>query len=135
LTLAALPTLNAGLNAASAVLLVAGYRFIRAGRVEAHRACMVSALAFSAAFLASYLVYHYNVGSVRYAGPARPLYLAILLSHTTLAVLNLPLILRAVYLAVRGRFEEHRRAARWAFPVWLYVSVTGVVVYAFLYGL
>lgn len=131
----ALPTVNAFLNGASAVLLVSGWLFIRSGRILAHRLCMGGALAVSAAFLASYLYYHFQVGSVRYEGPVRPLYLAILSSHTVLAVLVPPLALRALYLALKERFEEHKRAARWALPIWLYVSVTGVIVYAMLYRL
>lgn len=133
--LSSLPALNASLNALAALLLVTGWLFVRSGRVPAHRFCMVSALAVSAVFLASYLYYHYHAGSLRYEGPARPLYLAILLSHTSLAVLVPPLALRAVYLALRGRLEEHRRIARWALPLWLYVSTTGVLVYAMLYRL
>lgn len=130
-----LPGLNASLNATSAALLVLGWVLIRSGRREAHRWAMVSAFLCSSLFLASYLYYHAQVGSVRYHGPYRPLYLAILLTHTVLAVVNLPLILRAFFLAYKERFVEHRRLARWALPVWLYVSVTGVVVYAMLYRL
>lgn len=135
MTVAELPGLNASLNASAAVFLVAGWVSIKLGAREAHRWAMLAALACSTVFLASYLYYHYHAGSVRYAGPYRPLYLAILLTHTVLAMVNLPLILRAFYLAYRQRFEEHRRVARWALPVWLYVSVTGVVVYAMLYRL
>lgn len=135
MTVAELPGLNASLNASAAVFLVAGWVLIKRGAREAHRRAMLAALACSTVFLASYLYYHYHAGSVRYAGPYRPLYLAILLTHTVLAMVNLPLILRAFYLAYRERFEEHRRVARWALPVWLYVSVTGVVVYAMLYRL
>jgi putative membrane protein len=96
---------------------------------------MVTALAFSTIFLASYLYYHYHVGHVVYTGPFRPLYLSILVSHTILAVFNLPVILRTVYLAASGRFAEHKLAAHWAFPIWMYVSVTGVIVYLMLYRL
>lgn len=130
-----LPAVNAFLNGSSAVLLVSGWLFIRRGKVLAHRLCMGGALAVSTAFLASYLYYHFQVGSVRYGGPARSLYLAILFSHTILAVFVPPLALRALYLALKERFEEHKRAARWALPIWLYVSVTGVIVYAMLYRL
>ena len=130
-----LPTINASLNAASALLLAAGWLLIRAKRVEAHRLCLLAAFGCSAVFLASYLYYHYQVGSVRYEGPYRPLYLAILLTHTVLAVINLPMILRSFFLAWKGRFEEHRRITRWAMPAWLYVSTTGVVVYLMLYRL
>ena len=123
------------MNGGSALLLAAGYLFIRSGRVNAHRTCMISALALSTAFLTGYLTYHYHAGHVPYHGPARPLYLAILLTHTILAVVNLPLILRTVYLAASGRFEEHKRLARWTLPSWMYVSVTGVIVYLMLYPL
>lgn len=130
-----LPSVNAALNASSAALLVAGWCLIRARKIEAHRLCLLAAFACSSVFLACYLYYHYQVGSVRYEGPYRPLYLAILITHTTLAVLNLPLILRSFFLAWKQRFEEHRRVARWAMPIWLYVSTTGVVVYWMLYRL
>jgi len=96
---------------------------------------MVTALVLSSAFLAGYLTYHYQVGHVVYHGPFRPLYLAILVSHTILAVFNLPVILRTVFLALKGRFAEHKLAAHWAWPIWMYVSVTGVIVYFMLYHL
>lgn len=130
-----LPKLNAALNLASAVLLFTGWRLIRAGRREAHRACMIAALATSALFLASYLVYHFQVGSVRYTGqgPLRTLYFAILLSHTILAVVNVPLVLVTATRALRERFPAHKQVARWALPIWFYVSVTGVVIYLMLY--
>jgi putative membrane protein len=108
---------------------------IKNGRMAAHRACMLAALSMSALFLGSYLYYHAHAGHVVYHGPVRPLYLAILTSHTILAVLILPMILRTVHLAVNDRFEEHQRAAKWTFPAWMYVSVTGVVVYLMLYQL
>jgi len=135
--LSAFPALNASLNATCAVLLLLGWAMIKTGRREAHRWAMVSAFLCSALFLACYLWYHFHVGSVRFqkTGPIRTVYLSILLTHTVLAVAVLPLILRALFLAAKGRFEEHRRAARWAFPVWLYVSVTGVTVYWMLYRL
>ncbi len=135
--LGALPALNAVLNSASAVLLLLGYRFIRRGRVGAHRACMVGALGVSTLFLASYLTYHFNVGSVRFSGQGwvRPLYFAILISHTILAAAVVPLALVTLWRAWRERFDAHRRIARVALPVWLYVSVTGVVVYLMLYHL
>ena len=137
MSVSSLPALNAGLNASSAVLLATGYACIRSGKVNAHRACMVTALLLSSVFLASYLFYHWHVGHVRFTGPAgvRVLYLGILISHTVLAVVNVPIILRTLYLATQSRFEEHRRAARWAFPSWMYVSVTGVIVYWMLYRL
>ncbi len=130
-----LPALNATLNLTSAILVATGIYFIRNGRKAAHRACMLTALAVSALFLVSYLVYHYNVGSVPFEreGPIRTVYLAILLSHTVLAVAIVPMVLRTAYLAWRERFAEHTRIARWTFPIWIYVSVTGVVVYLMLY--
>lgn len=131
-----LPALNAALNLTSAVLLFAGWRQIRAGRREAHRACMLAALGTSLLFLASYLVYHFQVGSVRYTGqgPLRTLYFAILLSHTVLAVVNVPLVIVTATRALRERFPAHKQVARWALPIWFYVSVTGVVIYVMLYG-
>lgn len=131
------PHLNAALNASSAALLLTGWFLIKNGKREAHRVAMLAAFACSALFLACYLYYHFHVGSVRFqkTGLIRVFYFALLLSHTVLAVVVLPIILRALYLAGVGRFEEHRRAARWAFPIWLYVSVTGVVVYWLLYRL
>ncbi len=133
----ALPTANASLNALSAVLLLAGWRAIRAGRRERHRALMLSALGSSALFLAGYLTRVALTGTHRFpgGGALRATYLAVLGSHTVLAVAVLPLVLRTVYLALRGRFDAHRRIARWTFPVWLYVSVTGVAVYVMLYHL
>lgn len=135
--LSSFPGLNASLNASAAVLLVIGWLFIRAGKRDAHRAAMGAAFLCSAVFLACYLYYHFHAGSVRFqkTGPIRTFYFALLLSHTILAVAVLPLILRTLFLAWKERFEEHRRAARWAFPVWLYVSVTGVAVYWMLYRL
>lgn len=135
--LSALPALNACLNAGSAAFLVAGFLSIRRGSVNAHRACMLAAFSLSVLFLVSYLTYHYHVGSVRFTGQGwiRPVYFTILISHTTLAAAVLPLALVSLWRALRGRFEAHRRIARWALPVWLYVSVTGVVVYLMLYRL
>lgn len=135
--LSALPTLNATLNATSALLLLLGYRFIRRGLKESHRAAMLGALVASMLFLVSYLVYHANVGSKRFAGTGwvRGLYLAILATHTVLAALLVPLAVTTVTLALRGSFARHRRIARWTFPIWLYVSVTGVAVYLMLYRL
>ncbi len=135
--LSAFPALNASLNAVTAVLLLTGWGFIRAGKREAHRWTMVAAFSVSAVFLACYLWYHAHAGVTHYqkTGLIRVVYFTILLSHTVLAVAVLPVILRALYLAAHDRFEEHRRWARWAFPVWLYVSVTGVTVYWILYRL
>ena len=129
------PALNAMLNAASAALLVAGFCCIRAKRRSAHAALMLAACATSLAFLISYLLYHARAGSVRFtgAGWTRPAYFTILLSHTVLAVVILPLVMRTVFLAWRRRFEAHRRLATRTLPLWLYVSVTGVVVYWMLY--
>ena len=130
-----LPALNATLNFTSAVLVATGIYFIRNGRRAAHKACMLAALAVSALFLTSYLFYHYNVGSVRFEGEGwiRTVYLSILLTHTVLAAAIVPMILRTVYLAWHNRLVNHVRIARWTFPIWIYVSVTGVVVYLMLY--
>ena len=130
-----LPSLNAALNSASALLLAAGYIFIRTRRVDAHRRCMLAALAASALFLTSYLIYHYNVGSVPFTGRGwiRGVYFSILISHTILAVAIVPLVLTTVYRALRADFLRHRSIARWTLPLWFYVSVTGVVVYWMLY--
>lgn len=132
-----LPHVNAALNATSALALVAGWLFIRRGRIGAHRACMLTAAVVSALFLASYLVYHVQVGSVPYEGQgwARALYLAILASHAVLAALVVPLVLVTLRRALRRQFDRHRSVAQWALPVWLYVSVTGVAVYVLLYRL
>jgi uncharacterized membrane protein YozB (DUF420 family)/cytochrome oxidase Cu insertion factor (SCO1/SenC/PrrC family) len=130
-----LPRLNAALNATAAVLLAFGYGYIRSGRRAAHRNCMLAALACSVLFLGAYLSYHARVGSVRFPGEGlvRGTYLAILGTHTLLAAAVVPLIVVALWRALRGRFEAHRRVARWAFPVWSYVSVTGVIVFWMLY--
>jgi uncharacterized membrane protein YozB (DUF420 family) len=135
MTLRDLPTLNAFLNGTSAALLVTGWFLIRSGRKEGHRKAMTAAFAASVLFLASYLTYHAFAGSVRFqgTGTARVVYLAILLSHTLLAAAAGPLALAVFVLARRGRFETHRRLARWTLPLWLYVSVTGVAVYLMLY--
>ncbi len=132
-----LPTLNALLNLTSAVLLVTGWRLIRGKRVEAHRRTMTAAFSVSTLFLVSYLTYHARVGSVRFPGTGtlRTVYLAILLSHTALAALVAPLALVTFVLGRRRRVETHRRVARFTLPLWLYVSLTGVVVYVMLYRL
>ncbi|HXG53314.1 MAG TPA: DUF420 domain-containing protein [candidate division Zixibacteria bacterium] len=129
--------MNAALNSLSAVFLVAGYYFIRSRNVSAHRFCMLAALAASALFLVSYLVYHYRVGSVPFKGEGaiRLVYFAILISHTILAAALVPLVGVTLVRALKERFGAHRRLARWTFPLWLYVSVTGVVVYWMLYRL
>jgi uncharacterized membrane protein YozB (DUF420 family) len=130
-----LPTLNAVLNGTSAVLLAFGYLFIRRKKVNLHKACMVSAFVISTLFLVSYLIYHYHAGSKPFPGEGwtRPLYFAILISHVILATVTLPLSIVTLARGLRGRFEKHRSIARWALPIWLYVSVTGVVVYLMLY--
>ena len=130
-----LPHLNALLNSVSAVLLLAGYFFVRRRRLAAHRRCMLAALGSSALFLASYLIYHFSVGSVRFQGQGWPrtVYFAVLVSHTVLATAIVPLVLVTVTRALRRRFDRHRAIARWTLPLWLYVSVTGVVVYWMLY--
>jgi len=135
ISLADLPTVNATLNGIAAVLLVIGWVLIRRGRVRAHRAVMFSALACSVLFLASYLVYHYQVGSVRFqgTGAVRTVYLSVLLTHTVLAALVPFLAAITLFRALRRHFPRHRAIARWTLPIWLYVSVTGVVVYAMLY--
>jgi len=134
---AALPTLNALLNATSACLLAAGYIAVRRGRRGRHRSLMTAALVSSTLFLASYLTYHAHAGTTRFVGapPVRAVYLAILGTHTVLAVAIVPLVILAVARALRGEFARHRRVARWALPLWLYVSVTGVVIYLMLYHL
>jgi len=132
-----LPALNATLNGASAVLILIGRSLIRRGRIAAHRAFMIGAVVTSALFLASYLYYHAHVGSVRFQGQgwSRPLYFTILISHTMLAAATLPLVIITLSRALRGRFDRHRALARWTFPIWLYVSVTGVIIYFMLYHL
>jgi len=130
-----LPTVNAGLNGTCAVLLVAGFLFIRSKRVGAHKACMITACVVSLLFLASYLTYHHFAGSTRFTreGWIRPVYFTILISHTVLAALIVPMVIVTLVNALRGRFERHRGIARWTLPAWMYVSVTGVVVYVMLY--
>lgn len=135
--LSALPAVNATLNGICALLLIAGYLFIRRRKVTAHKACMGSAFVVSMLFLISYLTYHYYVGSRRFGGQGavRSVYFAILISHTILAATIVPLALVTVYRALRERFDRHVRIARWTLPLWLYVSVTGVIVYWMLYHL
>ena len=134
---AALPLLNACLNASSAALLSAGWLCIRSRRVTAHKACMVSALVVSILFLVSYVTYHSLAGSRRFAGEGwiRLVYFPMLVSHIVLAAAIVPLALTTVYRALQGNFARHVRIARWTLPVWLYVSVTGVLVYWMLYRL
>ena len=137
MTLRDLPALNAALNAAAAVTLLVGYGLIRRGNWRAHRAAMITALVLSSAFLTSYLIYHAQVGSVRFQGHGwvRTLYLTILATHTVLAATVPVLAIITLSRALRRRFDRHRAIARFTLPIWLYVSVTGVVVYWMLYRL
>jgi putative membrane protein len=132
-----LPAVNALLNGCSAVLLALGYFFVRRRRFRAHRACMVLAFGVSMLFLVSYLAYHYTSGSRSFSGTGwtRWVYFPLLISHIALAAAIVPLALVTIYRAARGEFIRHRRVARWTFPLWLYVSVTGVLVYWMLYRL
>ena len=132
-----LPIVNAALNSLSAVFLFAGYLFIRAQKREAHRRCMLAAFACSMLFLISYLVYHFQVGSVGFKGQGwiRQVYFTILISHTLLAAAVVPLALITLRRAFKEKFAAHRQIARWTLPIWLYVSVTGVVIYFMLYRL
>src|SRR5437879_3068724 len=125
-----LPSINASLNLLSAVLLATGYRCIRQRRIKAHRICMLSAFGASILFLISYVVYHLHVGHVHYlkGGLLRIIYISLLTSHTILAMVIVPLVLRTLYLALKSRFESHRRWARWTLPLWFYVNVTGVII-------
>jgi putative membrane protein len=130
-----LPHVNACLNGTIALLLITGYRFIRARNVAAHRRCQISALAVSLLFLASYLTYHFHHGATRFQGTGvvRPIYFAVLLSHTILAIVIVPLVILTFYRAFRNDFTRHRWIARVTLPLWLYVSITGVIVYLMLY--
>lgn len=129
------PVINATLNGASAVLITTGRLLIARRKISLHRAFMIAAVATSSLFLASYLFYHAHVRSVHFPGEGwvRPVYFTILISHTLLAVAVVPLVLLSLNHGLRERFDRHRRISRWTFPVWLYVSVTGVVVYVMLY--
>ena len=137
LALADLPALNAVLNATSAILLSAGYRFIRRRQITAHKRCMLAACATSALFLMSYLTYHYYVGSMPFRGQGwvRPLYFTLLISHTALAATIVPLAIMTLFRAWKADFRKHARLARWTWPIWMYVSVTGVIIYVMLYQL
>jgi uncharacterized membrane protein YozB (DUF420 family) len=130
-----LPTVNAALNATSGVFLLVGYVLIRRGEIRAHRNAMLGAFASSTLFLISYLTYHAQVGSRPFTGegPIRYLYFAILISHVLLAAAILPMAISTLSRGLRGRYVEHKRIARWTFPTWMYVSVTGVIVYLMLY--
>jgi uncharacterized membrane protein YozB (DUF420 family) len=135
LPLASLPAVNASLNAACTVFLLLGFAFIRNGKIRYHRFCMIVAFLCSTVFLCFYLWFHFHAGVIRFGGQGwiRPVYLTILITHTTLAVVIVPLILITLSRALRERFDRHRAIARWTLPLWLYVSVTGVVVYWLLY--
>ena len=136
-----LPAVNAGLNGLSALFLSCGYYYIRQKNQTAHRNCMIAALICSALFLCCYLTYHGYLGYVLHKGPTifrnpawfRPIYLTILLTHTLLAVVIVPMVLMTVRRAQTKRFDAHRKIARWTWPLWMYVSVTGVVIYLLLY--
>ena len=132
-----LPALNAVLNATSATLLIIGYLFIRRRKMTEHRTCMLSAFVTSSLFLVSYLVLRYYAGMTRFTGQGwiRPVYFTILTSHTILAAVILPLALMTLFRGLQGRFVRHVRIARWTLPLWLYVSITGVLVYWMLYQL
>lgn len=137
MSLSDLPALNAALNTASFFLLSFGYQFIRNKKIAAHRACMVSAMITSTLFLISYLVYHFNYPTTRFTGTgiARPIYFTILFSHVTLAIVIVPLVIITAGRALRGDFQRHRKIARITFPIWMYVSITGLLVYVMLYQL
>ena len=132
-----LPTINAILNATSGALVLLGYRNIRRGKDAIHKKFMLTAIGVSALFLASYLVYHWEVGSIKFQGEGiiRIIYFSILISHTILAVIIVPMVLRTVYLALKGQYVKHRKIAKVTFPIWVYVSATGVIVYLMLYQL
>jgi putative membrane protein len=135
MTYSDLPALNATLNGISFVFLLSGYLFIRRNRRDAHRKCMIGALVMSALFLTSYVIYHLNVGSVpfRRTGWIRTLYFAILIPHVILAAAIVPIVLITVWRAWSKQFDQHRRIARWTLPLWMFVSITGVIVYGMLY--
>ncbi len=130
-----LPAVNASLNAIAGILLLIGFTRIRSGKRDQHRAWMIAAFAASSLFLVFYVIYHAQVGSVRFTrvGFVRPLYYTILLTHVTLAAAVLPLAIVTLTRGLNGRFAQHRKIAKWTFPIWLYVSVTGVLVYVLLY--
>lgn len=131
------PPIDATLNGITAVLLAIGHNFIKRGQVLKHRATMIMAFVTSCLFLVCYLYYHANVGSVHFRGQgwSRPVYFSILISHTILATVVVPLVVITLILGLRSKFETHRRVARWTYPIWMYVSVTGVIVYLMLYKL
>jgi len=132
LQLTDLPHVNAALNGATIVFLAAGLAFIRTGRRAEHRACMIGALSVSVAFLISYLIYHFNAGLAKFGGEGtvRPIYFTLLITHIAIAAVITPLVPITAYRALRGRFERHKRIARWTWPLWMFVAVSGIVVYA-----
>lgn len=129
------PALNATLNGTSAVLLFTGRTLIKRGNMAAHRACMIAAAVASALFLACYLFFHFEVGNIRFLGQgwARPVYFSILISHVTLAIVIVPLAIITLTRGLKARYASHRAIARWTWPLWMYVSLTGVIVYFMLY--
>lgn len=137
MTVSDLPALNATLNATCAILLLTGWILIKRGRRTMHRNVMIAAFCTSVVFLISYLTYHAQVGSVRFTkqGPIRAVYFSILLTHTILAATIVPLVLVTLSRGLSAKYDRHRRIARWTLPLWLYVSVTGVIVYVMLYRL
>jgi uncharacterized membrane protein YozB (DUF420 family) len=139
MSISQLPALNAILNSVSAILLITGYFFIRQKNIKAHRTSMISAFVTSTLFLTSYLIYHFSkeLGPTRFLGEGiiRPVYFLILITHTALAIVIVPMVLVTFSRALKKRFDPHRKIARWTLPIWLYVSVTGVIVYLMLYQL
>lgn len=137
ISLSVLPAVNATLNAISAIFLLTGFYFIRRKNIAVHRRFMLAACASSVLFLASYLTYHFFAGATKFAGTgwSRPLYFSILISHTILAIVVVPMAIASVVNGLKMRVSQHRRVARWTFPIWIYVSITGVIVYFFLYHL
>lgn len=135
MTLSDLPPINAGLNSLSAIFLTLGFIFIRKKNVQAHRNCMIAAFCTSTLFLVSYLTYHHFAGRTTFKDPQwfRPIYLVILLTHTVLAAAIVPLALVTISLALKAKYELHKKIARWTWPIWMYVSVTGVLIYFLLY--
>ena len=131
------PPIDASLNGITAVLLAIGHNFIKRGQVLKHRVTMITAVVTSCLFLGCYLYYHAHVGSVHFRGHgwSRPVYFSILISHTILATVVVPLVVITLTLGLRSKFEAHRRIARWTYPIWMYVSVSGVIVYLMLYKL
>ncbi len=135
--IAILPPIQASLNITAATLMSVGYYFIRQGDRSAHRACMIATLVVSTLFFIFYLYYHSQVGNIPFAGQGaiRPVYFTILITHVVLAAAIVPLVITTVIFAARGRFEKHKRIARWTLPIWLYVSVTGVLIYLLAFQL